>query len=68
MTPKEHIRRLREIGPSFRDACYAIDKHAEGDAAAYTAIHDLQVDMNKVELDIEELAQVFEDQKLMEKQ
>jgi hypothetical protein len=53
MTPQEHIRRLR-------DACEGLDKHAEGDPAAYTAVKDIQ-------LSIHELEKAFEDQKLMEK-
>ena len=53
MVPEEHIRRLT-------DACEGLSVHAEGDPAAFTAI-------NNIELDIHELRQVFDDQKLMQK-
>jgi hypothetical protein len=46
MNPNEHIRRLRA-------ACRGIDEHCENDAAAWTALHD-------IELDIHELDKAFE--------
>lgn len=52
MTPSEHIQKLR-------DACEGLDKHCESDGAAWTALHDL-------ELDIHELEKAFEDEKIME--
>jgi hypothetical protein len=54
MTPKEHIRRLR-------DACQGLGWHTEGDPAAFTAVKD-------IELSIHELEKAFEDQALMQKQ
>ena len=53
MTPEEHIRRLR-------DACKDLSTHAEGDAAIFTAIND-------IELSIHELEQAFADRDLMKK-
>lgn len=52
MKPSDHIKILR-------DALKGLDKHAESDGAAWTAIHDL-------ELDVHELEKAFEDQEIME--
>ncbi len=51
-TTAEHVRRLR-------DACQGIDKHVDGNPAAFTALKD-------IELSVHELEQAWEDEKLME--
>lgn len=48
MNQHDHILRLR-------DACEGLDKHCAGNGAAWTALHDL-------ELDIYELDKAFEQQ------
>ena len=51
MKPSDHIKILR-------DACRGLDEHAESNGAAWTAIHDIQ-------LDIHELDKAWEDEKMM---
>ncbi len=53
MTPHEHIQQLR-------DACKGLGKHCESNGAAWTALHDL-------ELNIHELDKAWDDEKMMGK-
>ena len=53
MTKSEHIQKIR-------DALKGLDKHCENNGAAWTALHDL-------ELDAHELEKAFEDENLMKK-
>jgi hypothetical protein len=47
MNPKEHIRRIR-------DGFEGLDKHTQGNPAAYTAVKDMEIAMHEFEKAIEQ--------------